>query len=100
MSIMYYRTKYNFCANILNDLFKYYSHFKGQACQLIVHLDRGFTLLETGHSATAKTIWTFGFDRLKGSADDGTRLLFLDFGGSEGEIVSSVMMIWKMKNTI
>lgn len=37
----------------------------------------------------AKALWSFAFDKLKGSADDGHRLLYLDFGSEEGEIVST-----------
>lgn len=60
---------------------------------MIVHLERGFSLLEGGLGPTAKAIWTFAFDKLKGSADDGQRLLYLDFGGDEGEIVSKINLI-------
>ncbi|KAG4078544.1 hypothetical protein HA402_009256 [Bradysia odoriphaga] len=60
--------------------------YQGRPCQLIVHLERGFTLLEGGLGQTAKAIWTFAFDKLKGSADDGHRLLYLDFGGDDAEI--------------
>lgn len=45
-------------------------------------------MLEGGLGPTAKALWTFGFDKLKGSADDGQRLLYLDFGSDDGEIVS------------
>lgn len=51
-------------------------------------MERGFTLLEGGLGQAAKAIWTFAFDKLKGSADDGHRLLYLDFGGDDAEIVS------------
>lgn len=54
-----------------------------------MHLERGFSLLEGGVGPTSKAIWTFPFDKLKGSADDGHRLLYLDFGGDDGEIVSN-----------
>lgn len=60
--------------------------FQNRPCQLIVHLDRGFSLVDSGLAAPAKIIWSYSFDQLKASADDGNRLLFLDFG--EGEIVS------------
>lgn len=65
-------------------------YIQGRPCQLIVHLERGFTLLEGGLGQTAKAIWTFAFDKLKGSADDGHRLLYLDFGGEDAEIVSKI----------
>lgn len=52
-------------------------------------MERGFTLLEGGLGPPAKAIWSYQFDKLKSSADDGNRMLFLDFVGSDGEIVSS-----------
>lgn len=54
---------------------------------MIVHLDRGFALLESGHGPPAKTVWSYQFDKLKSSADDGSRMLYLDFAGVDGEIV-------------
>lgn len=62
---------------------------QNRPCQLLVHLDRGFSLVDSCSGLPAKVIWTYSFDKLKASADDGNRLLFLDFGGDEGEIVSS-----------
>nr|XP_029732904.1 alpha-1-syntrophin-like [Aedes albopictus] len=49
--------------------------YQGRPCQLIVHLDRGFCLLDSALGSTR-------------SADDGNKLLYLDFSGSEdgGEI--------------
>ncbi|XP_055692615.1 beta-1-syntrophin isoform X2 [Lutzomyia longipalpis] len=60
--------------------------YQGRPCQLIVHLDRGFSLLEGGIGPSSKAIWCHPFDRLKASADDGIRCLFLDFGADDGEI--------------
>ncbi|XP_058829043.1 beta-1-syntrophin isoform X2 [Topomyia yanbarensis] len=58
--------------------------YQGRPCQLIVHLDRGFTLLDSALGSTgSKPLWSFAFDKLKGSADDGNKLLFLDFSGCE-----------------
>ncbi|XP_029731548.1 beta-1-syntrophin isoform X3 [Aedes albopictus] len=66
--------------------------YQGRPCQLIVHLDRGFCLLDSALGSTGgskQPLWSFSFDRLKGSADDGNKLLYLDFSGSEdgGEIL-------------
>lgn len=58
-------------------------------------MERGFTLLEGGLGQAAKAIWTFAFDKLKGSADDGHRLLYLDFGGDDAEIVSIFSRLFK-----
>lgn len=41
-----------------------------------------------GVGSTTKSLWSYPFDMLKGSADDGNRVLYLDFGGEDGEIVS------------
>lgn len=35
-----------------------------------------------------KPLWSYPFERLKGSADDGQRMLYLDFGQEDGEMVS------------
>ncbi|XP_073842455.1 syntrophin-like 1 [Musca autumnalis] len=62
--------------------------YQGRQCQLVVHLNRGFCLYECGYAAPAQTktqLWQFPFDKLRGSADDGNRMLFLDFG-DDGEI--------------
>ncbi|XP_023173138.2 beta-1-syntrophin isoform X1 [Drosophila hydei] len=69
--------------------------YQGRQCQLVVHINRGFFLYDCGGfasstptaaSATNKTqLWQFAFDKLKGSADDGARMLYLDFG-EDGEI--------------
>lgn len=64
--------------------------YQGRQCQLVVHLNRGFCLYECGYAAPAQSktqLWQFSFDKLRGSADDGNRLLYLDFG-DDGEIVS------------
>ncbi|XP_023309302.2 beta-1-syntrophin [Lucilia cuprina] len=62
--------------------------YQGRQCQLVVHLNRGFCLYECGYTAPAQAktqLWQFPFDKLRGSADDGNRMLFLDFG-DDGEI--------------
>lgn len=62
---------------------------------MLVHLDRGFSLVDSGLASPSKIIWSYSFDKLKASADDGNRLLFLDFGGEEGEIVSIIEIYLK-----
>ena len=51
-------------------------------------------LLNTLTRREPRTLWKFPFERLRMSADDGARLLWLDFGGEEGEMVSSFCEIW------
>jgi hypothetical protein len=65
--------------------------WQGQPAQLILHYENGFMLMEVLNTLTRReprTLWKFPFERLRMSADDGTRLLWLDFGGEEGEMVS------------
>ncbi|XP_077287394.1 syntrophin-like 1 [Arctopsyche grandis] len=53
----------------------------GRSAQLWLHYEVGATLRAGG-----RVLWRAPFHRLRSSADDGERLLWLDFGGDEGEI--------------
>uniref|UniRef100_T1J2B7 PH domain-containing protein n=1 Tax=Strigamia maritima TaxID=126957 RepID=T1J2B7_STRMM len=62
--------------------------WSGQETELMIHYDNGFTLrdvvrLEDGHRT--RIIWHYPFESLRMSADDGHRILWLDFGGDDGE---------------
>lgn len=59
-------------------------------CQLLLNVDRGLTLHEDVNSQAGDVIWSHPFDKLKGSADDNIRLLFLEFATDTGDIVSPV----------
>lgn len=59
--------------------------WKGRPAQLVIHYENGFTLLEAGTGS--RTLWRYPFDRLRSSSDDGKRILWLDFGGEENEVV-------------
>ncbi|XP_037265361.1 beta-2-syntrophin isoform X1 [Falco rusticolus] len=56
----------------------------GQEVQLSIHYEGGFTICreEPGSSV----LFRYPYERLKMSADDGIRTLYLDFGGPEGEL--------------
>lgn len=68
----------------------------------MIHYEQGFSVLadpkltdgeneeEIGaHTPTRpRVLLSYPFEKLKMSSDDGVRMLFLDFGGREGEIVS------------
>nr|XP_056718467.1 beta-2-syntrophin [Euleptes europaea] len=57
----------------------------GQAVRLQIHYENGFTISrEEGGSASA--LFRYPFEKLKMSADDSIRNLYLDFGGPEGEL--------------
>lgn len=75
--------------------------WQGKACQLVVNHEDGFALYAAGArgggngmspSSSPTPLWRRSFDKLKMSADDGARLLWLDFGGEDGEIVSVTRM--------
>ncbi|XP_046830124.1 beta-1-syntrophin [Vespa crabro] len=69
--------------------------WQGKACQLVVNHEEGFSLYATGTRGVVGNgvspgspptpLWKRSFDKLKMSADDGARLLWLDFGGEDGE---------------
>jgi hypothetical protein len=59
--------------------------WQNQKCCLVMHYENGFTLIDTvkpgGDSAAKPNIlWNYPFEKLRMSADDGSRLLWLDFG--------------------
>lgn len=62
--------------------------WNGRPCNLSVHIDKGFTLWAAEPGAARAVLLRQPFEKLQMSSDDGTSLLFLDFGGAEGEIVS------------
>ena len=68
----------------------------------MIHYEQGFSVLadpkledgQSGEERGAHTptrprvLLSYPYEKLKMSSDDGVRMLFLDFGGKEGEIVS------------
>ncbi|KAM9164240.1 beta-1-syntrophin isoform 1-T1 [Pangshura tecta] len=60
--------------------------YKNQECRLTVHYEHGFSLtVEPQDGALSKTIAQCPYEKLKMSSDDGIRMLYLDFGGKDGE---------------
>ncbi|GAA6104437.1 beta-2-syntrophin [Tachysurus ichikawai] len=58
---------------------------------LVLHYERGFTVLRGGGGGGGAPVGGtvllhYPFDKLHNSADDAVRLLYLDFGGPEGEL--------------
>ncbi|NXX43192.1 SNTA1 protein, partial [Tricholaema leucomelas] len=60
--------------------------WKGQECTLSIHIDRGFTISTTEPGLSKTILLQQPFEKLQMSSDDGTKMLYLDFGGPEGEI--------------
>jgi len=61
--------------------------WQNQECRLTLHYDNGFTLTSANvddNSKKAPVLWHFPYEKLRMSADDGMRLLWLDFG-EDGE---------------
>ncbi|XP_038601046.1 beta-1-syntrophin [Tachyglossus aculeatus] len=61
--------------------------YKNQECRLTIHYENGFSLTaEPRDGAFPKTIIQSPYEKLKTSSDDGIRMLYLDFGGKDGEM--------------
>ncbi|XP_063816273.1 alpha-1-syntrophin [Pseudophryne corroboree] len=58
----------------------------GKECALSIHIDQGFTLF-TEEPGLSKVVHLHKpFEKLRMSSDDGSRMLYLDFGNPEGEL--------------
>ncbi|XP_053304806.1 beta-2-syntrophin [Spea bombifrons] len=57
---------------------------RGEEVSLSIHYDTGFTVHRGGPSGPV--MYRYPFEKLRMSADDGNRNLYLDFGGPEGEL--------------
>lgn len=75
--------------------------YQGQPCQLVLHYENGFKLIERAGISVigreARVLWAYPFEKLRASADDGTRLLWLDFGGEDGEVVIIISYIYYLQ---
>nr|AAC59637.1 syntrophin [Tetronarce californica]prf//2208451A syntrophin [Torpedo sp.] len=61
--------------------------WNGLECKVGVHLEKGFTIYQDSpDGGRTHTLLSQPFERLRMSSDDGVKVLFLDFGGPEGEI--------------
>ncbi|XP_075965838.1 beta-1-syntrophin [Anarhichas minor] len=74
--------------------------YQSQECRLLIHYEQGFSVLadpklgdgDNGEERGAHTptrprvLLSYPYEKLKMSSDDGVRMLFLEFGGKEGEI--------------
>lgn len=57
----------------------------GQEVKLCIHYEGGFTVCR--EEGGGSVLFRYPYEKLKMSADDGIRTLYLDFGGPEGELV-------------
>uniref|UniRef100_A0A3Q2QYR0 Beta-2-syntrophin n=1 Tax=Fundulus heteroclitus TaxID=8078 RepID=A0A3Q2QYR0_FUNHE len=59
-----------------------------QEVRLTLHYEKGFTVTrEPADQTGGAVLFRYPYEKLKMSADDGIRNLYLDFGGPEGEMV-------------
>lgn len=68
--------------------------YKGQDCRLVIHYELGFSVLPEAEPPHGHPLFSYPFEKLRLSADDGVRMLYLDFGGKEGEIVSNIICLY------
>ncbi|XP_029103842.1 alpha-1-syntrophin [Scleropages formosus] len=61
-------------------------NWNGKECTLGIHIDEGFTLFTEEPGLRRTVLLQRPFEKLRMSSDDGVRLMYLDFGGPEGEI--------------
>ena len=69
--------------------------WQGRESQFTLHYDAGFTLCESQPAEDGRksqVFWHYPFEKLRMSADDGMRLLWLDFG-EDGEQVRKLREI-------
>jgi len=69
--------------------------WQGQKCNLVIHYENGFTLLDVSDNSDLSKPnihWNYSFEKLRMSADDGSRLVWLDFG-EDGEQASEILLI-------
>ncbi|XP_075033637.1 alpha-1-syntrophin [Mixophyes fleayi] len=58
----------------------------GKECALSIHIEQGFTLFTEEPGLNKVVHLHKPFEKLRMSSDDGTRMLYLDFGNPEGEL--------------
>ncbi|CAH2285837.1 beta-1-syntrophin [Pelobates cultripes] len=61
--------------------------YKNQDCRLVINYEHGFSITAESPDGTfSKPMAQFSYEKLKMSSDDGVKMLYLDFGGKDGEI--------------
>ncbi|KAE8576638.1 hypothetical protein XENTR_v10004268 [Xenopus tropicalis] len=61
----------------------------GNECALSIHIDQGFTLFTEEPGLNKVIHFHQPFEKLRMSSDDGVRILYLEFGNPEAELVST-----------
>ncbi|OCT74991.1 beta-1-syntrophin [Xenopus laevis] len=61
--------------------------YKNNECRLVINYDHGFSLTSEALDGTySRPLVQFPYEKLKMSSDDGVKILYLDFGGKDGEL--------------
>lgn len=59
----------------------------------MINYEHGFSIAAQAPDGTFTNILEqFSYEKLKMSSDDGIKMLFLDFGGKDGDIVSFILI--------
>lgn len=74
--------------------------WNGQQCMLSVHIDNGFSLFTEEAGVRRHILLQQPFERLRMSSDDGVRMIFLDFGGPEAEIVREPLILSSLTSSL
>lgn len=61
--------------------------WREQDCKLTLHLDSGIQLMRIGTGGASSLLWSYPYERLKMSGDDGIRTLWLDFEDDGEQVV-------------
>jgi len=76
--------------------------WQGQTCSLVIHYENGFTLLDASDNkdlSKPNIHWNHPFEKLRMTADDGSRLVWLDFG-EDGEQARETLQLLFMGHLI
>nr|XP_033819042.1 alpha-1-syntrophin isoform X1 [Geotrypetes seraphini] len=60
--------------------------WNGRECSLSIHIDKGFAICTEEPGLNKTILLQQPFEKLRMSSDDGAKMLYLDFGSTEGEI--------------
>jgi hypothetical protein len=77
--------------------------WQGQSCCLVLHYENGFTLVDLSRGGGALStkpaiVWSHPFEKLRMSADDGSRLVWLDFGEDGEQVSGKIDLIYYFPN--
>ena len=73
--------------------------WREQDCKLTLHLDSGIQLMRIGTGGASSLLWSYPYERLKMSGDDGIRTLWLDFEDDGEQVRESILQFIFLSNS-